>query len=1053
MLRLVQINMQRSRTATCEVAGRLLSGEADVVLAQEPYNDRGKLHGIGMRNTVITGCQRGETAQAAIVIRGGAYTVLKMTHLSGTHVTCVQITGGFGSLYLVSQYFQYSDDLETGLQELGRILDELRGQRVVVGADVNAVSPLWDFRASKGSRRATRRGDRIEEFIASRGLVVINRPGNLETFSSSMGQSNIDVTLATPNACAMVRTWRVRDGWVTSDHRAIEVKLGPAPGNEPGPERTGRFVTSRAKWELFDAELNERKAALRRTDIDSAEDVEIAAERMERAILSACDSSMPTKKWHARALPGWTPELTDRKKAVYRSRRAFQAERDADERAAKRATYLRLARGYRRAVTAARVNSWKDFVSKAGNTEPWGIAYRVALDRVHLETAMSSIRLPQGQYTQDWEGSARTLLHALAPDDEDTNETDEQRRTREEAVETRATCDESDFTRGDLRRAVKHLKNRKSPGLDRVEVEVLKRAEDTVGKELLRLYNGCLRYGVFPTRWKIGSVRALLKAKDKDETNPKSYRPICLLSVMGKVLEKMMARRLSRIFHHHERSSDRQYGFKPGRGTDDALMAFRTLVTESGGEGYALALSFDIAGAFDNVWWPSILAELSRRECPRNMFALIASYFAGRETRIVSRHAEVSKIATKGCPQGSILGPNFWNLVFDGILRELVTDGDCEPIAYADDLLAIVSGKSRRELEQRAQRVATRIAGWCSERKLSLSAEKTTMMMVRGGLCASRPPTVQIGGCGITLQTTMKYLGVTFGAGMSVAPHARSTAAKAREMFGKLAGLAKAKWGLSHGTMEVLYKGLFVPAVTYGAVGWVDLATRKDWKALLAAQRQALLRVTRAYRTTSTEAMCVVAGQPPIDLLCQERAYRHKVRRGDGFTHGQCVHRPEDHRGDRDYGRQTNRELRAETLRRWQARWDAALTGRTTRRFFEDVGQRVEAGWMRVDYYVTQFLTGHGDFQGKLHSFGLVETGECECGHPTETSEHVLHDCFRYSTERATLEAAAERMDRGHPLRERTLVEREIFPAFKQYAYDVLQRKEEERRALARRSA
>ena len=401
-LRILQINMQRSRTVTCEVAGRLLSGDTDVVLMQEPYNVRGKLHGIGTKSTVITGCQRGETAQAAIAIRGDTYTVLKMTHLSGTHVTCAQITGKFGSLYLVSQYFQYSDDLETGLQELGRILDELRGQRVVVGADVNAVSPLWDFRTGGGSRRAARRGDRMEAFIASRGLVVVNRPGNLTTYSSSAGQSNIDVTLATPSAHAMIRAWRVRDDWTTSDHRAIEVKLGPVPGHEPGPDHTGRFVTLRADWERFDAELSdERRVALRDAVIESAEDVEMAAARMERAIVSACHSSMPTKKWRARALPGWTPELTDRKKAVYRCRRAFQAEHDADERAVKRETYLKLAREYRGAVKAARMNSWKDFVTKAGNSEPWGLAYRVALDRVHVETAMSSIRSPQGCCTKD----------------------------------------------------------------------------------------------------------------------------------------------------------------------------------------------------------------------------------------------------------------------------------------------------------------------------------------------------------------------------------------------------------------------------------------------------------------------------------------------------------------------------------------------------------------------------------------------------------------------------------------------------------------------------
>jgi hypothetical protein len=70
--------------------------------------------------------------------------------------------------------------------------------------------------------------------------------------------------------------------------------------------------------------------------------------------------------------------------------------------------------------------------------------------------------------------------------------------------------------------------------------------------------------GVFPRRWNVGNLITIPKVPDRDRSNPKSYRPICLLSMMGKLLEKLMATRISTLFHDHDMTSDRQYGF-PGR--------------------------------------------------------------------------------------------------------------------------------------------------------------------------------------------------------------------------------------------------------------------------------------------------------------------------------------------------------------------------------------------------------------------------------------------------------------------------------------------------------
>ena len=61
----------------------------------------------------------------------------------------------------------------------------------------------------------------------------------------------------------------------------------------------------------------------------------------------------------------------------------------------------------------------------------------------------------------------------------------------------------------------------------------------------------------------------------------------------------------------------------------------------------------------------------------------------------------VERQAKRGCPEGSILGPNFWNLVMNGLLRQLEEPPNTQPIAYADDLVILIPGNSRRALEER----------------------------------------------------------------------------------------------------------------------------------------------------------------------------------------------------------------------------------------------------------------------------------------------------------------------------------------------------------------
>lgn len=110
-----------------------------------------------------------------------------------------------------------------------------------------------------------------------------------------------------------------------------------------------------------------------------------------------------------------------------------------------------------------------------------------------------------------------------------------------------------------------------------------------------------LRTGIFPTIWKIGDVKVFLKSEDKPKDEIKSYRPITLLPVCGKLAEKLINRRLTTFLDAHECLDPNQFGFRRDRSTVGALAKMVQDVLDVGDK-YAVGIFADISGAFDNAW-------------------------------------------------------------------------------------------------------------------------------------------------------------------------------------------------------------------------------------------------------------------------------------------------------------------------------------------------------------------------------------------------------------------------------------------------------------------
>ena len=174
-----------------------------------------------------------------------------------------------------------------------------------------------------------------------------------------------------------------------------------------------------------------------------------------------------------------------------------------------------------------------------------------------------------------------------------------------------------------------------------------------------------------------------------------------------------------------------------------------------------------------------------------------------------------------------------------------------------------------------------------------------------------------------------------------------------------------------------------------------------------AMQRCFLLVLTTAWRTTSTEALQVLAGVLPLDLDIIRSVGHWHIKRGLQFSHGdlRVEPLPDDCANDlRHYlTAQRIKFLDQELLRVWQERWDRSTKGRTTYAWMPQTKLATKRErWRDHGRSVTCFITGHGPFNERLQQLGLSETDSCACGE-TESWEHVMLDCPLYDEFRREL--------------------------------------------------
>lgn len=945
-LKALQANLHRSRTADALLAQIVTEHKIDIVLISEQYKAKESGTWIGDDSkTAAIWLPRDSKCQVTSSGKGNCFV----------HVNIEGMT-------VMSCYLTPSDNTETFQAKLNAIEDkgrELHNSLIVAG-DFNSKAPEW------GSRNTDSRGRRVLEMAARLGLTVMNTP-TATTFRRPGNEATMpDLTFASESIAGRIQSWQVLEDYNGSDHQYISftiVNLQNHSVNNGSTEYPKGWNVDRLNHERLLAEFDRRILAT-----NGATNARGIVEHTMYAITKACDAAMPRKSRGGRKpVYWWNDEIARAREACIRSRRQFTRAHRRGDATAEHEAYKRAKKELGRAITRSKKEKWAQLCADVNN-DPWGLGYKLVMKKLGAKTSASCMDAE----TMDDIVKKLFPTHPVRTDEESARST--------EAIP---------FTVDELKEAAASLKNNKAPGPDGIPVEVLKCLASNRPQAMLLMYNTCLTEGVFPECWKIQRLVLIDKAKNNVSAT-RSFRPLCMLDTSGKLFEKMIKPRLSAAIAEAGDLSERQHGFRKGRSTIGAIREVMEAATATQqGNHYSrpvvVLMTLDVENAFNTANWQNILTAIDDKfHVPEYLSTIIRSYLRDRTLLYNTSSGAKTMQITAGAAQGSILGPDLWNAVYDDIFRIDMPD-DTFLVGFADDVAAVITARNTIEAQRKVNQVMIRVQLWMTSQGLKLATEKTEILLI-----TRRQIPLQVemraNDTPVTTQTAVKYLGIKIDSKLTFKAHIEYVTEKASKVTSWLSRLMANVNGPLPSKRKLLM-GVCHSTLLYGCEIWADvMSTEARRKAMTRVQRTAALRIVSAYRTVSAAATLVIAGVMPIDLMAKERKELYELKR----TH--------------EYNTQAAKELKESMMSTWQDRWRNDNRGRWTARLIPHLIEWLERKHGEVNYYLTQLLTGHGYFRRYLHRMGKCRDARCIYGDAeNDDAEHTFFECVQWHTLRSEL--------------------------------------------------
>ena len=372
-------------------------------------------------------------------------------------------------------------------------------------------------------------------------------------------------------------------------------------------------------------------------------------------------------------------------------------------------------------------------------------------------------------------------------------------------------------TRDEIRKAITLIKSGKAAGPDDIPAEALKADLDASVEMLYPLFERIWEEEDVPADWKEGYLIKLPKKGDLSNCN--NYRGITLLSVPGKVFNRVLLERMKATIDAQLR--DEQAGFRQNRSCTDQIATLRIIVEQSLEWNSPLYINFiDYEKAFDSVDRETLWKLLRHNGIPAKMVNLIRNSYGGMSCRVIHGGQLTDSFQVRtGVRQGCLLSPFLFLLAIDWIMKTSTSErrngiqwtlwSQLDDLDFADDLALLSHSK------QQMQEKTNVVAATSSQVGLNIHEDKTKI--VKTNSTSTEP--VTLNGSPLEEVQSFTYLGSVIDQQGGTDADVKARIGKARAAFIQLKNIWTSK-ELSLTTKIRLFNSNVKSVLLYGAETW-----------------------------------------------------------------------------------------------------------------------------------------------------------------------------------------------------------------------------------------
>ena len=395
-------------------------------------------------------------------------------------------------------------------------------------------------------------------------------------------------------------------------------------------------------------------------------------------------------------------------------------------------------------------------------------------------------------------------------------------------------------------------------------VKLLKLGCNPLSELLCHVSNHSFTTGNYPDTLKLAIVTPAHKSDSKMFMN--NYRPISVLPIFSKILERLMHKRLFNFLTLNNSLFEHQFGFQPRKTTSMAILdIYTTIVQAFENNENACCVFLDFAKAFDTVNHDILLRKLENYGIRGLALNWFNSYLKNRMHLVNINSIHSNRLEIKcGVPQGSVLGPLLFLIYINDIY---MTSTVLKFHLFADDTSIFYANKDIKIIEKTLNAEIKLVAQWLSANKLSLNVSKSSFIIFHPPQKKLQKVFIKINSEIIPAKNNAKYLGVVLDKHLSWTEHIHYLNTKLYKSIGMV---SKLRHYVSQTLLRTIYFAFFQPHIEYCINIWT-CTTRTTLEPINISMKKAIRKMTFSRMDSHTKPLFkklnILDFQNTLDLI------------------------------------------------------------------------------------------------------------------------------------------------------------------------------------------